>query len=379
MKLLLVMSMLLLVPYESLAHPVFGTKRYGRTGAAPSPHPGWGAASPSYYVETTPRMHYLDHDYYYQPLYYYGAPMGMRGVYQPPPPPPYYAYGRYGYGYGYGYGHGPRNAHYYDDPVDDLQEEMHQEDEREEALPVGQEMWYENDADGERRDDSIDDVNAAFLQNLMLYNDAMADADVGDDYYRYEEPETSGNIDDGYAIDAPYAYYAPWTDTGRKHPGDLDEDVKELKMLQEEPKKQRKAQGGKKQRKERKGEAEQRIRMLEKGAANKKTPSSGANDSEAWIKWSGDKRAVTGATTSTMTTTTTPSAGEIAQRDARRGQKEVVLVRPATPVRRPFSEPVMQLLQRTHQQPERKRTPSVYDTIKHLLEMEKSLEQVSAY
>lgn len=68
------------------------------------------------------------------------------------------------------------------------------------------------------------------------------------------------------------------------------------------------------------------------------------------------------------------------------GQKEVVLPRPASPVRHPFSEPVMDML--THNSIQEKReikksdeppekSTNVYGTIKQLLAMEQSLNKVS--
>ncbi|CAG9864324.1 unnamed protein product [Phyllotreta striolata] len=58
------------------------------------------------------------------------------------------------------------------------------------------------------------------------------------------------------------------------------------------------------------------------------------------------------------------------------GQKEQFEVRPATPVRHAFSDQVMDMMARNEQehQERNQRSPSVYDTIKHLLDMEKSLE-----
>lgn len=58
-----------------------------------------------------------------------------------------------------------------------------------------------------------------------------------------------------------------------------------------------------------------------------------------------------------------------------RGQKEEFQMRPATPVRHPFSGSVLAMM--TNGGAERKRAPSVYDTLKHMLDIEKSLENVS--
>lgn len=396
---ILIPYLLFLIPFESLAYPVFGTKRYGRT----APIHNWAMSNPvqfpSYYY--LPRTHYplnyydamspyaqeyTDEYYYPQENLNYPVYYPVRGPkYDYYQPLPYYYDGR----------HYPRYNYYEDDPVDDLQEEIQQEEEREqreEALPVGQETWYENDDN--QNDDSMDDINAAFLQNLMIYNDAMSNKnyDYQPDYLQnYNEDVLNWN-----------------DDVNKKYE---DEDVKELKMLAGKPKKQRNKN------KNKYNEAEERIKLFDKAAKKTSKNSKDPNNSEAWINWSTKRQ-------NTMKNTIDPIANlaykkqELSEhgplvfkdnamafstrkqntinhnlfpsstispitskapenhKDTKGGQKEVVLIRPATPVRRPFSEPVMELLAKQNQQ-ERKRTPSVYDTIKHLLEMEKSLEEVS--
>lgn len=60
------------------------------------------------------------------------------------------------------------------------------------------------------------------------------------------------------------------------------------------------------------------------------------------------------------------------------GQKEVVLPRPASPVRKPFSDSVMAAaLNGNQQQPSVKSTPPIYRTIKQIIDMEQSLSHVS--
>lgn len=58
------------------------------------------------------------------------------------------------------------------------------------------------------------------------------------------------------------------------------------------------------------------------------------------------------------------------QTQALRGQKEVVLPRPANPVRAPDFQKFASRGVRSHE-------PSVYDTIKKLLHMEEKLDEVS--
>lgn len=332
--------------------------------AVPRPH---SYHAPSYYEIMNPYAPEYD-DYYYQdpmtyPLYY--PPLGRTAdMYQPIFP--------------YSYYYGPS---YYDgtDPMEDIQDEMLQQEQereqREEALPIGQETWFETD----QHDDSIDDVNAAFMKNLMLYNNAM-----------------STPMYDQQSIDPYNQNYDDLSGWNPEEMDEEDEDVQELKNLNENLKKI----GNTK---------EERMQMFQKVNRNPKITRYQPNGSDNWMKY-GNKRGnkpedflknvkyqyaqqvvpITsrkpqggvpsgGSTTSTESPfSVTPDSVNVvtAGRDARGGQKEVVMMRPATPVRRPFSEPVMKLLEKQGG-PERKRTPSVYDTIKHMLEMEKSLEKVS--
>lgn len=377
----IIITLLFLLPFEALGYPIFGTKRYGRT----TPMHSYPMQIPSYYYPM--RTHYpvgyydpyaqeYTDEYYYPqdtyPLYYPAVHAAKYDYYQPALP---YYY---------------RNGYYESaDPVDDIQEQIHQEEEREqreEALPVGQEQWYENDSS--EGDDALDDVNAAFLQNLMLYNDAMSNK----------------KYDYSYQLDPYYNDELLGWEGEKKD----DEEVKELKKLAEKPKKQK----GKNKKKL--SEAEQRLRIFDKGEKkNRKNAGLDNNNSEAWINYSGKRNAMKNTIDpianlaykkqelsmhgpllfkdnamafsarkngkNQVGSTQAPLGTTAASKDLRGGQKEVVLMRPATPVRRPFSEPVMEMLSKQNDIPERKRNPSVYDTIKHLLEMEKSLEKVGCY
>ncbi|XP_063241577.1 uncharacterized protein LOC134541814 [Bacillus rossius redtenbacheri] len=146
-------------PLLAACYPVFGTKRYGRSTPTPRRRlAAWGVPSaplplqryyPSEAVVGYPYAQELLDDYYYYPQdypsYYYS---------------PAAAYYRQHPGYAY-YGYDETS-----DPVDDLQEEIQEEEreERGESLPIGQERWFET----ARPRDGYADVNAAFLQNLML-------------------------------------------------------------------------------------------------------------------------------------------------------------------------------------------------------------------
>lgn len=65
-----------------------------------------------------------------------------------------------------------------------------------------------------------------------------------------------------------------------------------------------------------------------------------------------------------------------------KGQKEVVLPRPATPVRKPFTEPIMKMMKANNEvdgKPTSKslQTPPIYKTIKQIIDMEQNLSHVS--
>ncbi|KAK9747183.1 hypothetical protein QE152_g5550 [Popillia japonica] len=155
--------------------PVYGTKRYGRSVIVP--RPTWNTQPyqqlirtqryPMSYYDMYPySQSYLDDYYYPQEAYpiYYPARTSKYEVYQAVMP--YYYNDRpvVRPNYYYGYADGV-------EPVVDLEEEILQEaerEEREDAQPIGQEMYYENESN---TDDNLDDVNAAFLTtktNLTL-------------------------------------------------------------------------------------------------------------------------------------------------------------------------------------------------------------------
>ncbi|KAJ9578757.1 hypothetical protein L9F63_005015 [Diploptera punctata] len=251
------------IPDVTTAYPVFGTKRYGRSTTLPhrvstwgipapiplqtyqQPQPHYGLA-PAYYaadpiINYPYTQDYPDGDYYYaqEPITYpyYPATSGTTNgnlkysVYQSVVPY-YYGDGHQRMGYGY-YGYDEAN-----DPVDDLQEEIQQEEEREEreeALPIGQETWFEGGSASQRQGDSMTDVNAAFLQNLImsqLYNDANSGHVLRRPQY---SPNTYSVVDDtrdnwGYENGKMRAQN--YGDYYKNSEEDLDdEEVRELKSL----------------------------------------------------------------------------------------------------------------------------------------------------
>lgn len=63
-----------------------------------------------------------------------------------------------------------------------------------------------------------------------------------------------------------------------------------------------------------------------------------------------------------------------------KGQKEVVLPRPASPVRKPFTEPLMKLMAGSSKEGKPRKseqTPPIYKTIKQIIDMEQNLSHVS--
>ncbi|KAI4462911.1 hypothetical protein MML48_4g00018580 [Holotrichia oblita] len=205
--------------------PVYGTKRYGRSVIVP--RPTWNTQPyqqlirtqryPMSYYDMYPySQSYLDDYYYPQEAYpiYYPARTSKYEVYQAVMPYYYNDRPLVRPNYYYGYADGV-------EPVVDLEEEILQEaerEEREDAQPIGQEMYYEN----ESTNDDLDDVNAAFLQNLIMsqmYNDAMAGQ------RDYSQKSSYRDSDDVYGKWEEYP-----VDNGKEYYQE-DEEVKELKNL----------------------------------------------------------------------------------------------------------------------------------------------------
>ncbi|XP_050298890.1 uncharacterized protein LOC126737862 [Anthonomus grandis grandis] len=240
------------------------------------------------------------------------------------------------------------NYYNYQDMSPEDQERLLQElerEEREKSQPIGHEIRYENDEDPVG---SIDETNAAFLNNLMMqqmYQDSMKDGSP-QSYPYYDQYRE-------YPAEAQSSKVMPrWDDVAYDKPLNLeDEEVEELKALPKKPKNRKN-----KQRKQRK--QQETVRFFENESPVKRS------DSDVTVF--SDRKPIVKAN---LPTDSYPIEGS--RRDAR-GQKEEVLMRPATPVRHPFSDSVIQMMQ--HQE-EKKRTPSVYDTIKYMLDMEKKYEE----
>ncbi|XP_057672474.1 uncharacterized protein LOC130904006 [Diorhabda carinulata] len=343
----------------SYSLPIYGTKRYGRSNQHTSvssydPYSSYQSVVPHHYPEPINyyKMYpYSDsyHSSYYYPQQSYPLPYYVPSkykIYQPVFP---YYYQE----------HWPSQSYaaYYDynDP-DEVFQGMERED-REENQPIGHESYYEDASD----DSNMDDVNAAFLQNLILtqmYQDSLNNKPHTDNYDDYDEA------------------FAKIEEMNRRptHTPE-DETVRELKQLQKvnrerENKKPRNNnihwaqsnQDNKRQRKNR--QRKQKIEKQEE-KRSKFTPNELLVPTEDTAIYSERKPIVKMIPTTQASTATTQSI-------AQTGQKEEFQMRPATPVRHAFAAPLLTMMSRSNE--ERKRTPSVYDTIKHLLDMEKSFE-----
>lgn len=380
LKLLPVLQVIVILGLpQAFAYPVYGTKRYGRGSSSNRPvSAGWpmpinyqaltrNQRYPVNYYEMYPYGQNYPDDYYYPqeslsyPLYYpartskYEVYQAVLPYYYTETPVPRLRYGIYGYG-------GSK------EPLVDLEEEVLEEEreDRDEPQPIGHEMYYENDQESSR-DDSLDDVNAAFLQNLIMsemYKNAMNKQNLN--YYKGYSPEVDLSTEDSYGKWEEYP-----TEPHPKYYQE-DEDVKELKQLSKSR--------YEKEKEILKPTNEDRITLFQQGKANPQNKKMNKNNyywnnsdnKRGYFQWPYSEAqkqpsSTTSATTQTPITTTTTPAVKVDTR----GQKEEVLMRPATPVRHPFSDLNMLI------EGERKRTPSVYETIKHMLDMEKNLDKVS--
>lgn len=344
---------------EILAYslPIYGTKRYGRTNQRSSTT----SYDPYSSYQVVPR--YVDpvsyyknpytdtyHSNYYYPQDTYPMPYYYPKVYRPLP----YYYQEHSSWPNQGY------AAYYDynDPTEDYLQDTERDD-RELTQPIGHESYYEDIPE----DSNMEDVNAAFLQNLILtqmYQDSVNNKLTPDNYDDYDET------------------FAKLEELSKKptHAPE-DETVRELKQLQKatrekENKKNKnnnvhwaQANQGQESRQQRKNRQRKQKQETKRGALNTNELPLPVQEGSIYS----ERKPVIKYTSSTVAPSTDASVKDS------RGQKEQFEVRPATPVRHAFSSPVLTMMSRSDQ--ERKRAPSVYDTIKHLLDMEKSLENVS--
>ncbi|GJQ65450.1 hypothetical protein Trydic_g7555 [Trypoxylus dichotomus] len=330
--------------------PVYGTKRYGRSVIVP--RPTWNTQPyqqlirtqryPVNYYDMYPySQSYLDDYYYPKETYpiYYPARTSKYEVYQAVMPYYYNDRPLMRPNYYYGYGDGA-------EPMVDLEEEILQECRVYiiKIIVIGGIILVIHLLTNGLAFLSL--FSFGFLQNLIMsqmYNDAMLTdksdynqrvnyRDRNDVYGKWEEYPSENNRD----------YYQE------------DEDVKELKDLAS--KSEELSVEDRRHWFDKGTHPNQAIRHHNNNWGNKRDISIGN-------KSLGEYKEISKKSASTTEATT---------RKEVRGQKEEVLLRPAIPARHGFSNQMLSMM--TKNEEERKRTPSVYDTIKHMLEMEKSLE-----
>lgn len=276
-------------------------------------------------------------------------------------------------------------------PLDYLQAEIYQENERERN-------------------------NAAFMKNLNLYNQKLDSLQARQqqlqqfenmynlkpssefDEYDVEQPSdwydsTSilvepNTFDNNYISpqSAPQYQYQQWQPSSDYD----DEMVKELRELKQQRKNAKK------------GKQQQRAKSsYDNRDWQSDMPQTSSNDYEEYvsepefdefINWGGQKRSIQpkkdageikaqqkGTSTIAPGTTTTEKSKIIAKLQSKPagGQKEVVLPRPAAPVRRPFSEAIMKSMENQEVKAEQQQTPPIYRTIKQIIDMEQNLSHVS--
>lgn len=197
----------------------------------------------------TPRE-YSEDDYYYAPKiqYYYDAPaINVPEV----------------------YGQVPYT--YYYDPYDHFANEApKKQEDRLATLPIGQETWFESESTPRWKSNNMDDVNAAFLDNLIL-------TQMAQDAQRRRENARAAFLNIDY-----------------EDKENEDEDVRELKALAEKP-----------------------HYHVPKTVPKIEDDDYSEDYSDSFINWNGNKRSVT-----------TP-APETSTQEVKDINKEVVMPRPA--------------------------------------------------
>lgn len=289
-------------------------------------------------------------------------------------------------------------------PLDYLQAEIFQENERERN-------------------------NAAFMQNLALYNqkldslqarqqklqqfENMYNLKQSFEDYDIEQPtdwydQTSILVDpnslDNYLSSSissdPQFQFQQW----QPHSSDYDDEmVKELRELKEVKQQNKNSASNKKKSKQQKQKQQQQRKesyrnldwqrdMPQTNNYEDEEVIEPENYDDEWINWSGQKRSIqpkkvisdvkqAQSTAAPSLTTQKSKILEKLQSKITGGQKEVVLPRPATPVRRPFSEAVMKSMGKVSESEEssksEQQTLPIYKTIKQIIDMEQNLSHVS--
>lgn len=281
-------------------------------------------------------------------------------------------------------------------PLDYLHEEILQENERERLIN-----------------------NEAFMQNLAAYNKVDSLKERSQQLQQMEDMYKLGNEDsDEYSFqDIPSDWYDrteiivdPDTYENLRNNFDMTQDysddqmVKELRGLQKQKSKNKSLQQHQQQHQQ-----QHREQIWQPTASDDYEE----EDDDTWINWS-HKRSIQpkkdygfvdkvqikqqqqqnknklptkgemttkmpSATTSTVATSTSMENSKLLTKLHKNGgQKEVVLFRPATPVRKPFSDSVLMIGDDANSNKvEQQTTPPIYRTIKQIIDMEQNFSHVS--
>lgn len=246
------------------------------------------------------------------------------------------------------------DSYYYGvDPME-YQEGILQEaerEEREESQPIGHEMLYENE-DYENNFNKYDKANIAYFQKMLAQSNQKVYNQPNSPYFDYSDYETEWQ-------DIPATKIPPY------HQRE-DKEVQDLRKLK-----------NKNKNKQNKKKLNQHRNDIHE---NYKRSNNNVDDMINSITSSVPKTQLKYGNKSPVikvpATTTTAQTVSLEPKKTARGQKEEVMMRPATPVRHPFNNPMMNLVVSNE---DWKRSPSVFDTLKRMLEMEKSLKNVSIY
>lgn len=328
-----------------------------------------------------PNYYYYPRQEYQMPLY--GIPT-YRGDYQPKPY--YFAQPSYT---------SSDDQLEATNPLDYLHEEILQENERERSLNNAQ--FMQNLALYNKQVDSLHGRQQQLQQFQDLYNlksshdpedyDVEQPSDWYDQTSIYVDPATYENFNHEYQPAASQQQYA-------SRPSEYDDEmVKELRDLT----------------KQHRSKSKEKIRDSYNGIdwqqdyphESEDIADPQYDDDDTWINWDQKrnvqpkkdygavdaKQTATGklpakpskpmASTPTPATSTAENSKLIGK--LHKGQKEVVLPRPATPVRKPFSESIMKMMNANVKSDEHKSEPSppIYKTIKQIIDMEQNLSHVS--
>lgn len=343
-------------------------------------------------------------NYYYYPRQDYQSPLfgvpTYRGDYQPKPY--YFAQPSYS----------SSDDHIETtNPLDYLHEEILQENERERSLNNA--AFMQNLALYNKQVDSLHSRQQQLQQLQELYNLKSSndpedyDLEQPSDWYDQTSILVDPNTFDGYNGDYQMMPQVPSNQYQYpSRPSDYDDEmVKELRDL---TKQNQKSSGTKDYASPSMKEAYNNIDWQQDMPQENDDVIEAEYDDEddSWINW-GQKRNIQPKkdnglvdskqtqqtvnklpiskkpTVSTQTPITSVTENSKLIAKLHRGQKEVVLPRPATPVRKPFTEPIMKMMKANKNvdgKPSKSEpTPPIYKTIKQIIDMEQNLSHVSTF